>query len=273
VYSTSTSLNLHYRAISLYVVLFFIDYQIIKYILRNMLSVAEPTEGLFVYYMIANSFSLLEPFMQFAMDFYEKYTFVHIKNSDEIIATASIFITIPRLVIELLLCIWLSLHFKLVFFAVIRGFEIISNIKKTYDSYNRIKKLSQTMTFLKKLKGDELSEFHDLTCTVCYEDMKECVLLPCRHIFHEECIRQWIIKNLNHFCPKCKHELNFENAENIYKKKEEETPLDRMRNLIENNNRNAGENRVRNDRFDDLLQKGRRQYPEEEIFDQRNSQY
>ena len=88
----------------------------------------------------------------------------------------------------------------------------MGSIKKTYDSYSRIKKLSQTMTFLKKVKGDDLNEFHDLTCTVCYEDMKEAVLLPCKHIFHEECIRQWIIKNFNHFCPKCKHELNFDNA-------------------------------------------------------------
>jgi len=170
--------------------------------------------------------------MQFIMDFYEKYTFVHIKNSDELIATASIFITIPKLVIELLLCIWLSLQFKLVFFAIIRGFEIVNSIKKTYDSYARIKKLSLTMTSLRKVKGEELEEFHDLTCTVCYEDMKESVLLPCRHIFHEECIRQWIIKNLNHFCPKCKHELNFDKADNLYEKKREESPLDRMRNAI-----------------------------------------
>jgi hypothetical protein len=49
--------------------------------------------------MASNAFSLLEPFMQFAMDFYEKFTFFHIKNSDEIIAKASIFITIPKLVV------------------------------------------------------------------------------------------------------------------------------------------------------------------------------
>jgi len=59
VYSTSTSLGLHYRAIALYLTLFFLDFQLLKYILKNMLSVAEPTEGLFVYYMVANSFSLL----------------------------------------------------------------------------------------------------------------------------------------------------------------------------------------------------------------------
>lgn len=157
---------------------------------------------------------------------------MHIKNSDEIIAKASVFITIPKLVLELIICIWLSLQFRLIVFAIIRGLEIVGSIKKTYDSYMRIKKLSETMTFLKKVKGKELEEFHDLTCTVCYEDMKEAVLLPCKHIFHEECIRQWIIKNLNHFCPKCKHELNFDNADTLYEKKKEESPLDRMRNAI-----------------------------------------
>ncbi len=82
VHTTSSALGLHYRAIALYLILFFIDYQMLKYIFKSMLSVSEATEALFVYYMITNAFSLLEPFMQFAIDFYEKYTFTHIKNSD-----------------------------------------------------------------------------------------------------------------------------------------------------------------------------------------------
>ncbi len=121
-----------------------------------MLSSNKPTEGLFVYYMVINSFSLLEPFMQFAVDFYEKYTFQHIKNSDELIATISIFINIPRLVAELSLCVWLGWRLGLVFLAFIRGFEIVSNIKKTFDSFLRIKKLSQTMGLLKKIGGKQL---------------------------------------------------------------------------------------------------------------------
>ncbi len=53
--------------------------------------------------------------------------------------------------------IWLSWQSRMVIFALIRGFDIVSNIKKTIDSYNRIKKLSETMTHLKKIKGEELS--------------------------------------------------------------------------------------------------------------------
>ena len=106
---------------ALYLLLFFFDYQILKYIVGNMLSATKPTEGLFVYYMIINSFSLLEPFMQFAIDFYEKYTFHHIKNSDEKIATFSVIINIPRLITELALCIWLGWRLGLIFLAIIRG--------------------------------------------------------------------------------------------------------------------------------------------------------
>jgi E3 ubiquitin-protein ligase DOA10 len=47
--------------------------------------------------------------------------------------------------------------------------------------------------------------------------MKEAVMLPCKHIFHEECIRQWIIKNLNNFCPKCKRQFNFDNITEEYR--------------------------------------------------------
>jgi hypothetical protein len=64
-----------------------------------MLSVTKATEGLFVFYIVANAFSLLEPFMQFFLDFYQKYTFKHVKNADELSATASAFITIPRLAV------------------------------------------------------------------------------------------------------------------------------------------------------------------------------
>ena len=61
---------MHYRAMALYLLIFFIDYQILKYIVNNMLSASEATEALFVYYMVTNAFLLLEPFMQFAFDFY-----------------------------------------------------------------------------------------------------------------------------------------------------------------------------------------------------------
>jgi hypothetical protein len=82
VHSTSTALGLHYRALSLYILLFFLDYQILKLTAPNILSVTDEGEAMFFYYIFSISASLAEPFMQFGVDFYEKYTFTHFKNSD-----------------------------------------------------------------------------------------------------------------------------------------------------------------------------------------------
>jgi hypothetical protein len=48
------------------------------------------------------------------------------------------------------------MQFGLIFFAVVRGLEILASIKKAMDSYSRVKKLSQTMGLLKKVKGKDL---------------------------------------------------------------------------------------------------------------------
>jgi hypothetical protein len=197
-------------------VLFFFDYQVLKFSGGKLLSVNDQSEALFLYYMFSTAVILADPFLQFIVDFYEKYTFTHFKNSDEFLAIASLVINIPRLIIQLLISVWIAYKFSQPFFLLICGIDNIIQLKKTIDSFYRIRKLTSAMASLKKVGGTDLDKFHDLTCTVCYDDMKEAVILPCKHIFHEECIRQWIIKNLNHFCPKCKKEFNFDNIGEEY---------------------------------------------------------
>ena len=75
----------------------------------------------------------------------------------------------------------------------------------------KIQKLTQTMKNLKQLSSEDLSKMHDPTCMICFRDMKEATILPCHHAFHVDCLRQWIIKNSNHFCPKCKKSFDFDN--------------------------------------------------------------
>jgi hypothetical protein len=166
--------------------------------------------------MFSTAAMLAEPFMNFIVDFYEKYTFAHFQNSDEFLALASLAINIPRLIIQLLISLWISYKFSEPFFFALSCFDNLAQLMKAFESFSHIRKLGTAMSFLKKVKGEELEQFHDLTCTVCYDDIKEAVVLPCKHIFHEECIRQWIIKNLNHFCPKCKRELNFDKIKDEY---------------------------------------------------------
>jgi hypothetical protein len=45
-------------------------------------------------------------------------------------------------------------------------------------------------------------------CSICFnnfqKELKGCVL-PCGHIYHESCIKEWL--KIDHVCPTCRHEL------------------------------------------------------------------
>ena len=48
-------------------------------------------------------------------------------------------------------------------------------------------------------------------CTICLEDFKnndDTIILPCIHIFHEECIKNWMKQNDS--CPICKYQIKTE---------------------------------------------------------------
>ncbi|CAM9219273.1 unnamed protein product [Chrysoparadoxa australica] len=45
------------------------------------------------------------------------------------------------------------------------------------------------------------------TCSICFDDFgdQDCMQLPCKHIFHEDCIESWIGENV--VCPLCKQDV------------------------------------------------------------------
>lgn len=48
-------------------------------------------------------------------------------------------------------------------------------------------------------------EDQDELCSVCYYNAKEgeeITVLPCKHCFHSECIKEWLVKEK--VCPMCK---------------------------------------------------------------------
>ncbi|TNV72717.1 hypothetical protein FGO68_gene10393 [Halteria grandinella] len=51
---------------------------------------------------------------------------------------------------------------------------------------------------------DEVSE---ALCPICCQNMEEAVRLTCdpRHLFHKECIQQWLVKHRT--CPLCKMQI------------------------------------------------------------------
>ena len=59
-------------------------------------------------------------------------------------------------------------------------------------------------------------------CSVClleYEKESICRFTPCLHIFHSDCLQQWIMKHEN--CPLCRTELNEKALEKFAQEDEE----------------------------------------------------
>jgi hypothetical protein len=53
---------------------------------------------------------------------------------------------------------------------------------------------------LKMVKAEEITK-----CTICFEDVNVGVSLPCSHMFHMNCIQDWLV--IGHCCPLCRFQL------------------------------------------------------------------
>jgi len=87
--------------------------------------------------------------------------------------------------------------------------EIDSNNK--YEEDNLIDNFCEV-----EIKSISKLEESNKTCAICLEKFNtevKIIILPCIHIFHRDCINDWIEKKKN--CPICKFELT---KENIYQK-------------------------------------------------------
>ena len=71
--------------------------------------------------------------------------------------------------------------------------EIINNLK-----------VNKLYKFTKKFEGEKC-----IICLNSYEIGNFYVNLPCKHFFHEDCIKLWIIEKTR--CPICNYELNVHN--------------------------------------------------------------
>lgn len=47
---------------------------------------------------------------------------------------------------------------------------------------------------------------HKDVCAICYLEMKDAKITPCRHLFHGSCLRKWLYMQDN--CPMCHHGIN-----------------------------------------------------------------
>jgi hypothetical protein len=62
---------------------------------------------------------------------------------------------------------------------------------------------------LDKIQTFKITKDMNERCTICMDDMKEgdeYYNLTCKHIFHIDCIKEYLL-NYNHMCPLCKKEI------------------------------------------------------------------
>ena len=73
-----------------------------------------------------------------------------------------------------------------------------------YDKYNQIKNDIPALFKLDNNKLDKIKHSDNEQCIICLEDFKineKCLYLNCLHIFHAQCIIEWLLKHDN--CPIC----------------------------------------------------------------------
>lgn len=127
-------------------------------------------------------------------------------------------INFPRLIILNIVGIWIMVHFRFSFFFVVMIIEMVVELVQLIKGFKKVRNLSKMMKNLPAITKEDIERKKlDDICMVCFREIEEGVEVPsCSHIFHNECLKQWIYKNTNHFCPKCKKPLEFNktNTEN-----------------------------------------------------------
>ena len=73
------------------------------------------------------------------------------------------------------------------------------------DNFNK----KEAEILLKILPKSKIDKKTDLNCIICLSGFKigdKEVTLPCLHMFHSNCIKNWLYENK--WCPLCKSEIN-----------------------------------------------------------------
>lgn len=147
---------------------------------------------------------------------------------------------------------WLSFIGIVLFFTIVSaGFILnIINDRKNFDYQESISKqlksqmdekknyIENTMKNLKEFAW-KAEESFDTSCSIClgeFEEGEEVVSTPCKHAYHEECLRSWVVQSSQNKnidiekskyspkCPNCKVSLVKE-AEIVENREVNESPI------------------------------------------------
>jgi len=86
-------------------------------------------------------------------------------------------------------CILFGSYFCRIFYICTKN-----KCKIYYDTYKKNKNLNEEL----------IKDSNNDICSICLEKLKDdkCVILNCEHIYHKDCIKEWLKKNNN--CPNCR---------------------------------------------------------------------
>lgn len=87
-------------------------------------------------------------------------------------------------------------------------FNILNNIYTLFSIYENYGKDSKKTITIEQFNNLENIDDPDESCTICSDKMhSNNIKLKCGHIFHKECIYQWLL-NYSDCCPYCKIKTN-----------------------------------------------------------------
>lgn len=99
------------------------------------------------------------------------------------------------------------------FFAMMQGMfeEIINNRNNTVDMEDvKVVMMEEDFNKLPSRQIEE-TETGKKECNICIEAYRKgdnVIELPCKHLFHKECIKQWLCKEKIN-CPVCRHDSRY----------------------------------------------------------------
>ena len=74
------------------------------------------------------------------------------------------------------------------------------------NEFNRYKTRNRMLTLLKSLQDVSFHNDNVTTeCAICYLEMTKAKMLPCKHVFHNDCLRKWF--QVRSVCPMCNTDI------------------------------------------------------------------
>uniref|UniRef100_A0A2C9KEX8 RING-type domain-containing protein n=1 Tax=Biomphalaria glabrata TaxID=6526 RepID=A0A2C9KEX8_BIOGL len=82
--------------------------------------------------------------------------------------------------------------------------NIYQTAVKALATYRLRQSAWQKVNHLKAASQEQLDENNDI-CPICYQEMKEAVVIQCSHVFHKHCLQKWLF--IQETCPLCHTDL------------------------------------------------------------------